>query len=143
MRNLARKIHNSIKSNNKISPHRHHNNMHHKQNHLYQFGVLDDYNYRPNKYKQIQGDVCINNLIYDGITFGEFICPVEGFDYASTSCCGPLYEQYCCTPAEASAYKVGFYNPYASKLVAKNEQSKATLTYLFLILSFLLTLIFI
>lgn len=68
--------------------------------HNYMGGVYNDYNYRPNKYSQIQGQVCRNFLEYEGITFGEFLCPIEGYNYDETECCGDPNEQYCCTPQD-------------------------------------------
>jgi hypothetical protein len=66
--------------------------------HNYYSGMYHNYNYRPNRYGNIKGDVCVNNVNFDGIVYGQFICPIDGFDFDATKCCGNLYEQYCCTP---------------------------------------------
>lgn len=73
--------------------------------HNYMGGYYNDYNYRPDRYGQIQGQVCRNYLEYDGIVFGEFLCPIEGFNYDETECCGAYNEQYCCTPQERAAMR--------------------------------------
>jgi hypothetical protein len=62
------------------------------------------YNYRSSAYENIQGSYCINNVNYDGFSFGNFRCPVEGFDYSATMCCGDPYEQYCCSSAESEEF---------------------------------------
>jgi hypothetical protein len=80
--------------------------MHRKKNHYrhnYVGGMYNDYNYRPEKYSQIKGSVCVNNLEFDGIVFGEFMCPVEGYNYDETVCCGLPNEEYCCSPVERQA----------------------------------------
>lgn len=79
------------------------NNYNNDNNNNYRAGFYDDYNYRPDAYASIQGQSCTNNVNFDGIVLGSFICPIEGFDVTATMCCGSLNEQYCCTPAEASA----------------------------------------
>ena len=68
--------------------------------HNYMGGYYNDYNYRPDRYGQIQGQMCRNYLEYDGIVFGEFMCPIESYSYDETKCCGDINEQYCCTPQE-------------------------------------------
>ncbi len=88
LRNLARKIFDSQTNSNK------------QHNHL--TGVYNGYNYRPDKYASIHGSTCTNFLEYDGIAFGSFVCPIEGFSYDATLCCGPRREQYCCSQAEAN-----------------------------------------
>ena len=46
--------------------------------HNYKSGVLNDYNYRPDEYSTVMGETCTNNLEFDGIIYGKFMCPVEG-----------------------------------------------------------------
>ena len=46
--------------------------------HNYNQGMYNDYNYRPDKYAGVKGDTCVNNLEFDGIVLGQFICPIEG-----------------------------------------------------------------
>jgi hypothetical protein len=75
----------------------------------------ENYNYKQGEYSFIRGSICTNNINYNGVEFGQFECPIEGFDYSATSCCGPLYEQYCCTNLELEHDKIGFYNPYEFK----------------------------
>ena len=71
-----------------------------------------EYNYKKDFYSAIRGSVCTNMINYHGFEFGQFECPIEGFDYAATNCCGKLYEQYCCTTLEIEHDKLGFYHPY-------------------------------
>ena len=68
--------------------------------HNYQTGILNDYQYRPDQYSTVTGQTCTNNLEFDGIIYGKFMCPVEGYDLSSTYCCGKSNEQYCCTLQE-------------------------------------------
>ena len=75
----------------------------------------ETYNYKQEEYSFIRGSICRNNINYNGVEFGQFECPIEGFDFAATSCCGPIYEQYCCTNLEVEHDKLGFYNPYEFK----------------------------
>jgi Wnt and FGF inhibitory regulator len=74
--------------------------------HNYHAGMYHGYNYRPDRYSNINGEVCVNNENYDGIKYGQFICPIDGFDYDEIKCCGPIGQQYCCTPAESAAYRM-------------------------------------
>ncbi len=46
--------------------------------HQYDQGVFYGYNYRSN-HGSNNGDTCVNNLEFDGIVYGKFICPVEGW----------------------------------------------------------------
>lgn len=72
-------------------------------------GVYNDYNYR-SAYTSLSGTTCENNVNYDGVIFGKIICPVEGFDYFATYCCGPPLQQYCCTQSEFMEYgEKGFF----------------------------------
>lgn len=48
----------------------------------------------------MNGQVCKNYLEYEGIVFGEFMCPIEGYNLEDTVCCGDTNEQYCCSPRE-------------------------------------------
>lgn len=73
--------------------------------HNYMGGYYNDYNYRPDRYSQIQGQMCRNFLEYDGIVFGEFMCPIESYNYDETECCGDFNEQYCCTPQEKATMR--------------------------------------
>ena len=43
---------------------------------------------------------CLNYLEYDGVVYGEFNCPVYGFDTEANMCCGLVNQQYCCTQLE-------------------------------------------
>ena len=105
--------------------------------HSYHTGMYYNYNYRPNKYSSINGDVCINNYNFDGIVYGQFICPVEGFDYGATKCCGEIYQQYCCTSDEFSISLAEYdksnnnnnnnNNNYASTTVPKKTSSSTVL----------------
>lgn len=58
------------------------------------------YNYRSGHYAHLRGDTCFNNYKYDGYTFGYFECPIEGYSYFDTACCGLPGEQYCCSQME-------------------------------------------
>jgi len=44
--------------------------------HNYKSGMLNDYQYRPAQYQTIMGETCTNNLEFDGIVYGKFLCPV-------------------------------------------------------------------
>ncbi len=70
-------------------------------NHDLNSGYYNGYNYRPGQYATIHGSVCTNNYDYSGLSFGQFRCPMEGYDYTATACCGPVDLQYCCSPNEA------------------------------------------
>ena len=48
--------------------------------HNYKSNVLNDYNYRPEQYSTVMGETCTNNLEFDGIVYGKFMCPVEGLN---------------------------------------------------------------
>jgi hypothetical protein len=56
--------------------------------------------------------MCANYLEYDGLVYGQFFCPIEGFNYEDTKCCGPSKEQYCCSVEE--------YN-YQQNMLYRNE----------------------
>lgn len=79
-----------------------HQLAHNHYRHNYHTGYYNDYNYRPDKYGKVtNGKVCQNNLEFEGgIVFGEFICPIEGFNLDETMCCGAPNEQYCCSLKE-------------------------------------------
>lgn len=73
--------------------------------HTYKAGILNDYNYRPHDiYGTTQGETCTNNLEFEGIVFGRFICPIEGYDLSAAYCCGGKHrsrnEQFCCNLQE-------------------------------------------
>lgn len=53
-------------------------------------GHYDDYNYRPDKYRNVNGQLCTNYVEYNGIVFGKFRCPIGEF-------CGPIscFELFC------------------------------------------------
>lgn len=44
------------------------------------------------------GQTCTNNEDLNGTTFGQFRCPMYGFPYEATACCGEYGKQYCCIP---------------------------------------------
>lgn len=58
-------------------------------------GYYYDYDYRSD-YSQVNGSICTNNQTYDGIIYGQFVCPIEGFKPEDTYCCGTEGEQFCC-----------------------------------------------
>ena len=71
------------------------------------------YNFRSGKYANIRnGSICMNSINYNGFFFNNFECPIVGFDFAATHCCGRIFEHYCCTEKEVENDKRGFYNPY-------------------------------
>ena len=80
------------------------NGMHHSG------GYYHNYNYRPDRYSEIKGSICKNNQVYEEITFGEFQCPLEGFAYDATFCCGPPNEQYCCSERDYKTQYTGSYD---------------------------------
>ncbi len=59
-------------------------------------GLYYEYNYRSGIYQNILGELCTNDNNYDGVIYEKFICPIEGFSYEETSCCGRLGDQFCC-----------------------------------------------
>ena len=76
--------------------------------HNYIDGYYNDYNYRPGSFGEIRSHLCTNYLEYEGIVFGQFYCPIEGFEALAEYCCaGPstAKEQFCCTVAEYNAEK--------------------------------------
>jgi hypothetical protein len=91
---LARKIASSDNTNSKKF-----------NNHYYIDGYYNNYNYRPGEYSQIRLSLCTNYLEFDGIVFGQFYCPIEGFESDEVMCCGPLKEQYCCNQNAYNAEK--------------------------------------
>ena len=44
--------------------------------HNYKSGMINDYQYRPEQYSMIMGETCTNNLEFEGIVYGKFLCPV-------------------------------------------------------------------
>lgn len=92
-------------------------------NHNYNDGYYNNYNYRPGKYGEVRGTLCTNYLEYDGIVFGQFYCPIEGFEYDETMCCGALKEQYCCSLTEYNSLKG---SAYGSVDPAALEQKRIT-----------------
>ena len=44
--------------------------------HNYKLGIYSDYQYRPDDFTSIIGETCTNNLEFDTIIFGKFICPI-------------------------------------------------------------------
>jgi hypothetical protein len=46
----------------------------------YKKGLYNNYNYRKN-FNETIGETCENNLDFDGVVFGKFICPIEGLNY--------------------------------------------------------------
>lgn len=50
------------------------------------------------RYSQIEGDICHNDQNFDGIIYGQIKCPMYGYDYDETACCGTYNNQYCCKP---------------------------------------------
>jgi hypothetical protein len=60
--------------------------------------IFYGYNYRPANYSSINGSICSNNQSYNGVIFGKFKCPIEGFDLDETECCDANDKQFCCKP---------------------------------------------
>lgn len=71
-------------------------------NHDFQLGYFNDYNYKPDQYSNVTGLMCSNYLEYGGVIFGKFYCPIEGYSLASTKCCGEINEEHCCEPIAIS-----------------------------------------
>jgi hypothetical protein len=101
-------------------------------------GKIHNFSYRHGKYATIVGSVCVNNINYNGIEFGHFVCPIEGFDYEATNCCGKIYEQYCCTSLDVASDKAGFYSAYIVDNNLKNKYifSRAGLENVFFLVLF-------
>ena len=76
LKNLGHKIALISATHHVINPiHHHHHHSYYNNN--YQSGYYYDYNYR-NGYENVNGSLCSNNQTYDGVIFGQFICPIEG-----------------------------------------------------------------
>ena len=88
----------------------HHSSFNGMYPHNRGIGYYHGYNYRPGRYSEIQGSICTNNQMYEEISFGEFQCPLEGFNYDATFCCGPPNEQYCCSEQEYKTQYTGSYD---------------------------------
>jgi hypothetical protein len=43
---------------------------------------------------------CANYLEYNGVVYGVFNCPVQGYDPEAFMCCGQVNQQYCCNQNE-------------------------------------------
>ena len=67
--------------------------------HDFENGFMFGYNYRPDNYSSINGSLCTNIQNYNGISFGKFKCPLEGYDLDETECCDLPDRQFCCTPS--------------------------------------------
>lgn len=65
-------------------------------NHDFNAGTYNFYNYRSGDYANVQGSKCANYLEFGGVVFGQYYCPVEGYSLSSTECCGATNEQFCC-----------------------------------------------
>lgn len=96
-------------------------------NHIYQLGYYNNYNYRPDEYANATSSICSNYLEYGGIVFGQFLCPTEGYNITATQCCGAVNEEHCCEPKSTSK---------------KATQENPHLIYLYLLI-FIPTVIFI
>jgi hypothetical protein len=79
---------------------------HHKPSHH----SASFYDFRSGQYARYRGETCSNHFDYDGYKFGHFECPIEGFNFMDTACCGLKGEQYCCTPNEAKNERIYRYN---------------------------------
>jgi len=64
------------------------------------------YTYRSNEYSLIDGSFCTNNQSYDGIIYGRFQCPIEGFEATEKECCGLEGEQFCCEKKEKTSWDI-------------------------------------
>ena len=51
---------------------------------------------------------CTNYLEYNGIVYGAFNCPVDGYDIEAYLCCGQLNQQFCCTQFEYEEFLNNF-----------------------------------
>jgi hypothetical protein len=112
-------------------------------NHNYQSGLYNGYNYRPGDYNQVRGSVCTNYLEYDGIVYGQFICPIEGFELDETACCGLPREQFCCRPGSQQQQQNidnSFNNDY--NRVDKPKRSGGFLAIIIILLLFSLLILF-
>jgi hypothetical protein len=76
--------------------------------HDFNEGLYNNYEYRSDKFSLIKESLCKNYLEYNGIVFGQFYCPIEGFNEDDTKCCGIEKEQYCCGQIEY----LKFHNKY-------------------------------
>jgi hypothetical protein len=102
----------------------------------YQSGYYNNYNYRPQHYAQ--GSLCKNYANYDGVVYGQFYCPIEGFNAEDTRCCGPPNEQYCCNHRDYQydnnyPDRQGGDGPHYDRR-SKKQSSGSGLVFLFIIL---------
>jgi hypothetical protein len=113
-------------------------------NNHYQSGLYNNYNYRPGGYANTQGSLCKNYANYDGVVYGQFYCPIEGFSYDDTRCCGPYNEQYCCNERDYRVYnnndrdEVRYYSRNERK---KQSSAGIGLVFLFVVLPLLACMI--
>ncbi|UJR28103.1 hypothetical protein I4U23_009358 [Adineta vaga] len=56
------------------------------------------HSYRPGYYEAGygNGETCVNNEDLNGTRFGQFRCPLNGFERDAKHCCGEYGKQYCC-----------------------------------------------
>jgi hypothetical protein len=106
-------------------------------NHSFSIGFYNNYNYRE-KYNSIKGSICINYLEYNGIVFGKFYCPIEGFSKEDTECCGLEREQYCCSKTEALEFQTR-YNEEVNKEKTKQIYTIIALVCVILLFLFLIS----
>ena len=50
------------------------------------------------------GETCVNHERMNGVVFGRYRCPLNGFPYEAKYCCGEYGRQYCCTREESYQY---------------------------------------
>ncbi|CAF3642474.1 unnamed protein product [Adineta steineri] len=50
------------------------------------------------------GETCMNTQRMPGHWFGSFRCPVNGFPYEATNCCGVYGKHYCCIPKKKYSF---------------------------------------
>jgi len=50
------------------------------------------------------GETCVNHENMNGVVFGQFRCPLQGFPYEARYCCGEYGRQFCCTREGSRQY---------------------------------------
>jgi hypothetical protein len=67
--------------------------------------ALSSWHYHQRGYANTYGSLCTNNINFDGFVFGNFKCPIEGFEQTAVACCGVRFKEYCCEPRASDQAK--------------------------------------
>ena len=84
------------------------------------------------------GEICTNNVDYDGIQFGRFRCPIEGYEISETDCCGPPNEEFCCRRDKLGINRYSIFRNTNEYYERNNRQIKSRISIRALIIGLLL-----